>query len=493
MLNVRPGKAAAQDERLECLPGGAYQPIMSFDRREFLVASALAAFVGPAVPQAQALRPEDFGAAGDGVANDTPAFRRLSAEVNRRGGGTVELRPGRTYVVGSQLLAAERWSPAPILEFSKLPFPLTIVGNGARLIAQAGLRFGTFDPQSGKRVDHPLPYVDQSDLAFPYHAMILVRDCTAPVQIRDLELDGNLGEMMIGGRFGDTGWQVPATGLLLIGNRDVEIVDNVHTHDHGQDGAMFIGDAARVGRGTVSRLVSRRNGRQGLSITGGRGYDLLDCEFGQSARSRVKSAPAAGVDVEAETGSIADISFTRCRFEDNEGCGFVADSGNSRNLRFADCRFIGTTSWSAWPNKPGCRFSGCTFVGSVVHAFADPDPRRAARFLRCTFTDDPALSPTRKVYTGGGPIVNLAQSENVLFDKCTFRLVASGVLPWSWKATYRDCRMTQRSTTSANPKGRYLGYSTISGRVDLYGSMIEGTLLLNGSRLPKGPMGVPAW
>ena len=493
MPNLRPGGATGEDEPLACHAGEAYRPIMSFDRREFLVASALAAFVGPAARQDQALRPEDFGALGNGVANDTQAFRRLGAEVNRRGGGTIELRPGRTYIVGSQLLAAGRWSPAPILELGRLSLPLTIVGNGARLVAQAGLRFGTFDPRTGKRVDHALPYVDQSDLAFPYHAMIHVRDCTAPVEIRDLELDGNMTGLRIGGRFGDTGWQVPGTGLLLIGNRNAEIVENVFTHDHGQDGAMFIGDAARAGRGTVTRLVSRRNGRQGLSITGGRGYDLVDCEFGQSSRSLVKSAPSAGVDIEAETGSIEDISFTRCRFVDNVGCGFVADSGNSRNLRFADCRFIGTTSWSAWPNKPGCSFSGCTFVGSVVHAFADPDPRRAARFLRCTFTDDPALSPTRKVYTGGGPIVNLAQSENVLFDKCTFRLVASGLLPWSWKATYRDCRMTQKAATSANPKGRYLGYSTISGRVDLYGSMIQGTLLLNGSRLPRGPMGVPAW
>jgi hypothetical protein len=371
--------------------------------------------------------------------------------------------------------------------------PLKIIGNGARLIAQPGLRFGTFDVQSGRRVDHPMPYLDHADLAFPYRAMIFVSDCTAAVEVRDLELDGNLERLRIGGPFGDTGWQIPGTGLLLTGNRHVEVVENVFTHDHGQDGAMFIGAAARVGRTTVRRLVSRKNGRQGLSITGGRGYDLLDCEFSRSARGVVKSAPAAGVDIEAETNPIEDVSFTKCRFADNGGSGLVADSGNTRNFRFAGCHFIGTTSWSAWPNKPGCRFSDCLFVGSVVHPFADRDPRRAARFLRCTFTDDPALSPTRKVYTGGGPIVNMAQSENVLFDKCTFRLVASGTLPWAWAATYRDCRMTQKSAAIANPKGRYQGYSTIKGRVDLYGSMIEGTLVLNGRRMPKGPLGVPAW
>jgi hypothetical protein len=447
----------------------------------------------PSFAAAPVFRPEDFGALGNGVANDSTAFRRLSAAVNRLGGGVIELRPERTYVVGAQRLAAERWTAVPILDLSKLSMPLTIVGNGARLVAQAGLRFGTFDPRSGKRVDHPLPYLDQADLAFPYRAMIFVRDCTAPVQIRDLELDGNLAELSIGGCFGDTGWQVPATGLLLSGNRDDEIVENVHSHDHGQDGAMFIGAPGRPGRTTVSRLVSSGNGRQGLSITGGRGYDLSDCEFGRNARGRVSSAPAAGVDIEAESAPIEDVSFNRCTFVDNGGCGLVADSGDSRDLRFSGCRFVGTTNWSVWPNKPGSHFAGCTFVGSVVHAFADPDPGRAARFVGCTFTDDPKLSPTGKVYTDSGPIVNLAQSENVLFDRCTFRLVASGLLPWSWKATYRDCTMSQKSSTPANPKGRYLGHSTIHGPVDLYGSMIQGTVVLNGRQVPPGALGVPPW
>ncbi len=439
------------------------------------------------------LRPEDFGARGNGSANDTSAFRRLSAELNRRGGGTIMLRRGRTYVVGEQSFGSQGWSPSPIIELTKLTAPLVIIGNGARLVAQPGLRFGTFDPGTGKPIHHRLPYFGHSDLAAAYQGMIVVRNCVGSVEIRELELDGNLAELWIGGEFGDTGWQIPGTGLLLVGNLGAEIVDNVHTHDHPQDGAMFIGDPHRTGRTSANRLVSRRNGRQGLSITGGKGFDLVDCEFSHSARSAVHSAPAAGVDVEAEDQPIRDVSFARCRFVDNGACGFVADSGDTRDVRFADCHFIGTTSWSAWPNKPECRFTGCTFVGSVVHAFADPSPSRAAKFVACTFTDDPKLSPTGKVYLGGGPIVNLAVSDNVLFDRCKFRLVGSGQLPWSWKATYRDCVMSQRSDKTADPKGRYLGRTTIAGPVDLYGSMIEGTVLLNGKQVRHGALGVPPW
>lgn len=466
---------------------------MALSRRELIACGAAGVFCGQAPAPAMIFRPEDFGARGDGTNNDTSAFQRLARALNRRGGGTLLLGSGRTYVVGAQSFGEGGWQAQPILEFKGLAGPLTIIGSGARLLAQPGLRFGTFDRQSGKPVHHPLPYLNHSDLASAYFGMILVRDCAGSVHVRDLELDGNMAALRIGGGFGDTGWQIPATGLLLIGNRAAEIVENVHTHHHAQDGAMFIGDPARKGRGRVRGLVSRSNGRQGLSITAGRGYDLADCEFSHNARSLVKSAPAAGVDVEAETSPIRDINFSKCRFIDNGGCGFVADSGDSRNLGFTDCLFVGTTSWSAWPNKPGCRFAGCTFVGSVVHAFADSDPARAARFTRCTFTDDPKLSPTRKVYTETGPIVNLAQSDNVLFDRCTFRLVGSGLLPWSWKAIYRDCVMSQRSRRVGMPKGRYLGRTTISGPVDLYGSMIQGTVILNGKRVPVGPAGIAPW
>ena len=474
---------------------------MDFDRRAFLAACGAASLSAKVSAQSTSvLHPEDFGARGDGAANDTRAFVEMSAELSRRGGGTISLGRGKTYMVGEQSRGGPfAWTPSPIIDLRGLAGPIQILGNGARLRCRPGLRFGTFDPHSGARTRRPLPNYKGDELASPYRAMIVIHDCRAPIEISDIELDGNLERLLLGGPFGDTGWQVPASGIWLKDNRASETVTNVLSHHHGQDGAIIEGNPGRSARSRFSRFVARYNGRQGVSLTVGRGYDFEDCEFSHTGRSVIASAPAAGFDIEAETDKpICDLTFARCKFVDNVGVGLLADSGDSAQARFTDCSFVGTSTWSAWPLKPFFRFADCTFVGAVVHPFADKnDPARATQFHNCRFTDDPALSPTGKVYEGGTkpgePIVNMAESENVLFDHCTFDVHGAAVLPWGWRPTYRDCTMTQRSMSLAQTKGKYVGTTTIVGAVDLYGSMVVGTLIVNGRQMPKGPLGVAPW
>jgi hypothetical protein len=324
--------------------------------------------------------------------------------------------------------------------------------------------------------------------------MIHVTGCSAPIEISDVELDGNLPQLQIGGPYGDTGHQIPAIGLWLADNSSTETVRNVHSHHHGQDGVEISGDDKRKARSRFVNVVSEYNGRQGVSLIGGRGYDFEHCKFRHTGRSAVTSAPGAGVDLEAEGGKIIrDITFTGCQFVDNAGCGLLADSGDIEVVTFTRCTFVGTTSWSAWPRKPRIRFDGCTFVGAVVHPFASPNPGLATQFHDCRFTDDPSLSPGRRVFLGPGPIVNMAESDNVFFSRCEFKLLREGQLPWSWRATYSDSTFSQVSKVPAYPKGRYRGRSTIRGHVDLYNSIVEGSLIVNGQPAPRGLHGGNPW
>ena len=474
---------------------------MAVDRRTFL-ATATAAAAIPTRLDAQAaavVRPEDFGARGDGVTNDTNAFAALAARIQAMGGGSIALSAGRTYIVGRQAPGrGHAFSPQPLIDLEGLVRPLSIFGNGARLKAAAGLRFGAFDPATGQPVHRPMPNYSEGDRASPYSGMISVRGSRAPISIQDIELDGNAAGLRLGGHWGDIGWQVPGSGLLLRDNLAQEVVVNVFSHHHPLDGVMIDGAALRSARSRFEKLVCRSNGRQGLSLVGGTGHDFVDCEFSQTGRAGIASAPGAGFNIEAETKPVRDVTFTRCKFVDNSGVGLLAESGDSAGVRCVDCMFIGTTSWAAWPRKPGFLFEGCTFAGSVVNPFPSSDPGKAAQFVDCRFTDDVALSPTGRLYVAGAAgngIVNMGTSDNVRFTRCRFELGLAGVLPWGWRAIYEDCTMRQVSRTAAMTKGKYVGRSVIDGPVDLYGSMIVGTVILNGRTVPRGPVGsdIRAW
>jgi hypothetical protein len=468
----------------------------NFGRRRFcqvLGAGLLLSRSTGATADGVEFRPEDFGARGDGRTNDTEAFSAMARRVNAIGGGTIVL-DRRTYVVGEQRPSPEgdaefAFTPTPLLEFSECHLPLIIRGNGARLVCAPDLRFGNYDAASGKPRHDPMPFFALRYRASPYTGMIVVTRSIAPVLIENLELDGNVDSMTIGGRWGDFGWQIPAYGIILQNNHSSEIIRDVHCHGHATDGLIIDGPSAMPAPGisrTIDRLKATDNGRQGVSVVGGHGYIFRDCEFGRSGHGKVQSPPGAGVDIEPEGGkTVRGLAFERCTFFDNFGCGMVCHTGDSADIAFTDCRFIGTTSWSAWPKKPGVVFNGCTFVGALSNPHGDADPARATRFYNCTFLDDPALAGG-SVFLGGqasGPVADLYNYENVLFERCRFTLTHAGLLPSSTRSIYIDCVMSQASPSAAYPRGIYRGRNVIGGPVDLLTSRNEGELVLNGRRL----------
>ena len=453
--------------------------------------AATVPLAGGLAQAAPSFTPENFGARGDGRTNDTAAFARMAEAVNRAGGGRIVLR--RTvYVVGEQRaglrLDAFAFAPQPILQLSRLARGVSIEGNGATLRCAPGLRYGTFDRESGRAVELPMPNTRPDSLATPYYQMVLIEECRGPVSVADLELDGGVGAHRIGGPWGDTGRQIPCDGLFLRGNTGDEVVRNLHTHHHARDGLMLAGPAT-LPTGTrrlFTGVNSEWNGRQGCSLIGGHGYAFADSRFAHTGHGPVSTPPGAGFDIEAESAPIRSLRFERCVFEDNSGCGLVADSGDSADVRFADCRFVGTTNWSIWPNKPGFRFDRCEIVGACVRFFGSPEPIKATCFFNCTFTDAPARSANRKVYLNG-PMANVSDSRNVLFARCHFDATHGAQLPWSTDAVFDNCTMRQSGPTQAFPRGLFRNINKIDGAVDIAASRIHGRLVLNGQVIPQRP------
>lgn len=471
---------------------------MDASRREFVAGAAAVVIVGcsaQAVSPQDALTPEVFGAKGDGRTNDTDAFAALSAAVNSRGGGTVVLRPV-TYIVGKHAprgstafngrKSVAAYPPGEVLHFVGCRTPVVIRGNGATLRCAGGVRFGTFDPETGRPFEHPMPFKKREFVASPYGGMIVAEQCRDLVDISNIELDGNLQGLEIGGKFGNKGWQIPATGIRLMDNVGPERVSGIYSHHHALDGLTLYSSPDRASSTTLSNVRSEYNARQGCSLTGGRNYLFQSCRFLHTGKSALHSGPGAGFDVEAQGRAIREIHFVDCEFADNRGVGLVADSGDSANMSFIRCKFIGTSRWSAWPKKPGMRFDGCTFVGTLVHPYGDADPARAAQFVNCDFLDSVALSPTGEIYFGTGArhaIVNAPDAQNVLFQSCRFRMTGDGGLPFTTDVIYSDCEMSQSYPVSATPRGTYLGSNRLRGNIDLTGSDIAGIVILNGQRV----------
>jgi hypothetical protein len=462
-------------------------------KREFIAFGAAAALTSAGIARSpdvgpRGVTPEMFGAKGDGRTNDTAAFEALSAHVNANGGGTVVLRPV-TYIVGLQrpsTRAGLSFEGSVIINLTGCTAPISIRGNGAKLRAAPGLRYGRFDRQSGR----PLPdsaKLDQTNQAVPFTAMINIENCSADVQIADIELDGNLETMLVGGRSFPNGWEAFGYGIRLVGNKASERLARVRSHHLPLDGLLLIAALERRGSTSVTDVVCDYNGRQGCTIGGGSNFSFDHCRFNHTGRAGFGASPGAGVDIESGKDPIRHVTFANCEFSDNLGFGLVAGSGDSADISCTSCRFIGTTNYAAWPDMPRMRFKNCLFVGSINHAHADSDPAAAAQFENCTFSDDPSLTPTGKVFLSVGKwIAIVLQGPNVLFSHCRFRLVGDGVLPLSDnRVIYANCIMSQRSSRPSGPRGIYIGTTTISGNAYLEKSSIRGTVIFNGRMLPR--------
>jgi hypothetical protein len=366
------------------------------------------------VQDGRALRPEWFGAKGDGSTNDTNALVALSAFVNASGGGLIDMTPGAVYIVGgavnqpqssTAVHTAYNWAPTHqyILHFAGCT-GVEIRGNGAT-IRNAGGRYGTFNPATGvKRSPDAIPYppdpapsyqsgttysvgaavstapnvwyysIANNNLgnavtntnfwrsglgaATPYYAMINFEGCVGAI-VDDLELDGNIGAVTVGAGYGDAGIQIPMTGLRVFETRDIRI-SGVSSHHHGLDGISVdgatVGEANPREQGRVENSSFEFNGRQGMSFVGGRGWYFLNCKFNHTG-------------METGTGTTAGpVRSAPCAGVDFEAEG----SKKNRDITFQGCEFVNNRGVGAIADSgtPTARvtFIDCKFVGTVAYS-----------------------------------------------------------------------------------------------------------------------------
>jgi hypothetical protein len=445
--------------------------------------------------------PKTYGAIGDGIANDTAAFSRLSEALRNFGGGIVELAPRAVYLVGDQ-------KPSPvdrplnsfpptseyILDLNGCTKPVFVQGNGATLRTAPGMKYGVFNTD-GTRMRTTDGYLGFG-ASTPFFGMIRATGCSGGAHLENLILDGNSANINLGGRYGDYGWQLACSGIQLghwIGSQNscAVSIDNVRSINHCLDGlVVFHPGATRSGRVFPVKLTNcdfSNNARQGLSWVGGKGLTARRCKFNNTGRGAWYSPPAAGLDIEPEGGAVCeDGEFIDCEFVNNVGAGAQGYGDPSRH-HFAGCTFVGTTGPSVTGFGPSWSFRDCQFTGQLVNVYPSSVAADATRFDDCRLLFGTARSPTGQVYAPGGHMGDFGGrgGRNVIMRSCLLDGEDNPAIRLSYlsELTFIDCELRQSPLAGAGVAQytTWLGTNKITAAkgIDLYHSVIRGRLQTN--------------
>lgn len=443
-------------------------------------------------------------------ANDIQGWKNISAYMLEKDGAALRGRR-TTYAVGEQTpVFSQEWGyqPSPVIEAVGLTGAVSINGMGAKLRCRDGLRFGAFNT-AGQPTSGIIPNNTGNKRSSPYASMVRIIFCSGTVAVENLELDGNMDGYVLGGTYGDTGYQIDCDGLFLSGCTNSISVRNIYTHHHGRDGGLLglsaVGLAAFGNGVQIDNIIGEWNGRQGWSQVGGRGAIYSGCRFTNTGRGRFGSAPAAGFDLEADGNPALPVAqnnsnrrttFINCEFGRSGGCSWVSQasaSNNSADATFIRCEFIGNgggSGWALWPQSPGLKFYDCRIIGSMSTPFADGGVAsdQSTQFHSCEFTDDDAYGGVR---CSSFLVESTGAAVATLYADCTFRATTGLVGVFSGVANrFRNCRMTQVAAADMNIAGTWTGDNVVDIPAPAFihaDSKVYDRLLLRGVKRPVTP------
>ncbi|MEO8205639.1 MAG: DNRLRE domain-containing protein [Chthoniobacterales bacterium] len=411
-----------------------------------------------------------YGAVGNGVTDDTAAFQAATTYLISQGGGTLFI-PSGTYIVGDK---ANRhaagvypyYRPVNVMAFTGAGSAvngLLIKTDGATATIKRddGLHFGSFDKNTGAAIYPTLPYYDHDSVANP-GLMIQILGAQN-VLVKNLYLNGNSPNMVIGGKWANAGYQIAAYGFWAFNCSNVTVM-RVTSSYNPADGFLVgyngITENSPATPHTLHQCTAEYNGRQGLTWAGGIGLTVIGSQFNHTGKSNVQNNPAAGVDIEPDGPDepCRKGLFYGCVFKNNNSGGVLSDGPYGGNSEFDHCYIEGTTNYALWPQAPYMRFIDCQIRGSLVACYFATAATSAAGtyFARCNFDDTipggSIFSNGMLVYIGGNYAV---------FDSCIFNAHLGEAL-YVTNDIIRNCTVTHFKPRDPNAIRAWIYGGTIS-------------------------------
>lgn len=298
---------------------------------------------------------------------NTLALQLLSAAVNKNSGGRVVF-PSGLYEIGHQVLAGAgdkggSWLFSQLFHVSNCKNALLLEFNQTVLKFKDGMRHGAFDPITGLPVANG-GIIKKYDAG--YGRAIELRSNEDVRIIGQLRIDGNDKNSIIGGTYGDKGRQNVSYGVFAVGNKLLSSSGSFVLHNIPLDGLYVSSLNSNESKTDMNGIVSIKNARQALSLTGGWNQTYTSCYFGKTGMGDFpSSAPAANLDLEAEiTGEIKNANFDYCVFSDAVGGSIISEFNSARDVNFNNCLIENSRNVSIYC-KSSLKFNNCKINGKV--------------------------------------------------------------------------------------------------------------------------------
>lgn len=405
------------------------------------------------------------GGDDDNDYNDHDSLRKLAALICEDGNTdyevdfeSVSLVVGRIdTVAGRTLQYAEQPFDLDLRKFPDSKKTIALKANGAKIRWRKGMKFGTFYRNDGTPFSPTYPFYEGSasyeaikNQVYVYFAAHHIRSIAVDlISITGTwDFDGGSKDFVIGGGYGDSGWQLGGYGIQIIYGSKYVLGGNIKSHDHLGDSYYCAVTNTETSYGIINNIKGYRSARQGFSLTGGSNIFMQDSLFYDNGIDSlpVSSLPKANIDIEAEAANISNVFIKNTRFLNAGNESVLVEAGTTKGIIFEDCVIKGAKSF--WVNKPQTQFIRCDISGVCQKMYGSTTDEDRIVFDECNIDDSTILKDNRWVFE--------FNTANPIFNNCTFRFSKSR---WFYNSG------TSLKLTELNDCKIYCGYQSdaISG------------------------------